>query len=211
MAKNEVATLMAEDANRPASPDRLEKLRVAVRELRDTEQERADLAARSAELGTKLHELRTKTIVDLFDQAKVTSIKLPAEGNNPEYEVGVGWHYHANIGSPSDPKVEDYAATVAYIKKTDPDLLKTTYEVSFGLGESKKMKEFEAAMKKMKIDYSSSFGVPWNTLTAWVKAQYESKKTLPLKLLNATVERTAKVVNKRKSTSVPKSTAKKGK
>ena len=215
MKQNAVASLMAEDAKKPPPKDKLDKLRQAVRELRDIEFERTKAQERLAELGTQVHEMKTKTIVDLFDQAKVTHIGIEAEGNLPAYELGVGWHYHANIGSPVDPKVEDYAATIAWIRKTDPDLLKTTFTIGFGLRDGKKMKAFETMLKKQKIGYSTSFGVPWNTLTAWLKEQIEvKKKSPPLKLLGATVERTAKLLNQkanRADRATPKSTARKGK
>jgi hypothetical protein len=215
MKPNAVATLMAEDAKKPPPADKLEKLRQAVRTLRDVEFQRVTLNERLAELGTQVHELKTKTIVDLFDQAKVDNIGIPAEGNLPGYDIGVGWHYKANIGTPSDPKVEDFDKSISYIRKTDPDLLKTTFTIDFGLKDGKKMKAFEAMLKKQKISYSTSFGVPWNTLTAWLREQIEvKKKSPPLKLLGATVERTAKLLTPRANKAdraTPKSNRGKGK
>jgi hypothetical protein len=209
MAKNEVATLMLAEAKKPPPADRLEKLQAAVRELRDVEAERKSLEERQAELGKKVHELKTKTIIDLFDMAKVDTIGVPEEGNLPRYDMEVGWHYHANLSNSTDE-----AEAIKWLKAKDPDLLKTTFLISFGLGEGKKMKEFEAYLKKQKLGYSTSFGVPWNTLTAWVRGQYESKKTVPLKLLGATVERTAKLIKPRASRtdkSAPKSSTRKAK
>lgn len=209
MSKDEVATLMVAEAKRPPAPDRLEKLQAAVRELRNVEMERKSLEERQAELGKRVHELKTKTIIDLFDQARVDTIGVPEEGNLPRYDMEVGWHYHANLSNSTDE-----AEALKWLRAKDPDLLKTTFTISFGLGEGKKMAEFEKLLKKQKIGYSTSFGVPWNTLTAWVKGQYESKKTVPLKLLGATVERTAKLVKPRSSRTnkaAPKSTARKGK
>lgn len=203
MKSNPVAMLMAEDAKNPVPvpQDRLDKLRAAVRELRAIEFERKSLTERNAELGTKLHELKTNTLVALFDDARVDSIGIPAEGNLPGYDIGVEWHYKANIGSAAEPKVENYAESIKYIQSLDPDLLKTTFTIDFGLKEGKKMKAFEALLKKQKLSYSTSFGVPWNTLTAWVKEKLEVKKmkNLKLKLLGATVERTAKLIKPKAS------------
>ena len=207
--KNEVAELMLAEERRPPSPDRLTKLQNAVRELRDAELQRKALEERQAELGTRVRELKTRTIVDLFDEAKVDTIGVPAEGNLPRYDMEVGWHYHANLSNS-----EDIDAAIKWLREHEPDMLKTTFEVSFGLRDGKKMLEFEKYLKKMKYDYSSSFGVPWNTLTAWVKGQYESRKTVPLKLLGAVVERTAKLVKPRASKvdkAAPKSATRRGK
>jgi hypothetical protein len=63
MSKNAaMLALMTEDAKTPASPDKLDKLRAAVRTLRDKEQQRVDLMARHAELGVEIYEIKTKTI-----------------------------------------------------------------------------------------------------------------------------------------------------
>jgi hypothetical protein len=195
MKSNAVAAMMAEDAAKPPPKDRLEKLRDAVRELREVEFQRKSLEERQAELGTRMYELKTKTIVELFDLAKVTSIGVPAEGNLPAYELEVGWDYKANL---SNVPEEELPKSIAWIRKTDPDLLKTTFTIDFGLKEGKKMKAFEAMLKKQKISYSTKFGVPWNTLTAWLKQQIEVKRASPpLKLLGATVERTAKLVKEK--------------
>jgi hypothetical protein len=78
--------------------------------------------------------------------------------------------------------------------------VKRTYTIVFGKGEEKRATAFEAALKKLKVDYGSAFGVPWNSLTAFVREQTErfdrlpppeqtNDKRLPLDLLGATVGR----------------------
>lgn len=202
-----VLALMREDAAKPPSEDKLDELRNAVRELRVLEAQRDSIAQDLADKGKKIFEMKTKTLVDLFDEAKVDNVGIPAEGNFPAYNIEVGTHYKANIGTPSEPKVDDYMKAIDYIKKHEPDMIKTTYKVEFGLGEEKKRKAFESLLKKNKIEYSSSFGVPWNTLTSWVKEQIEVlKKSPPLKLLGATVERSAQLI-KPKATNAKKAAA----
>jgi hypothetical protein len=201
-----VLALMREDAAKPPPEDKLDKLRSKVAELRVLDAERAGIEERLAENGKKIFEMKTKTLVDLFDEAKVDNIGIPAEGNYPAYNVEVGTIIKANIGTPAEPKVDDFMKSIDYIKKHEPDMVKTTYTVSFGLGEEKKRKSFESLLKKNKIEFSSSFGVPWNTLTSWVKGQLGAKKSPPLKLLGATVERTAQLI-KPKATSAKKAAA----
>jgi transposase-like protein len=192
---SEALALMRAASAKPAAPDKLDRLREKLKELRDIEMQRASLDERNAQLGQRVFEIKTKELVDLFDAAKVDNVGIPEEGNLPAYNMEIGWIYKANIGTPDDPKVDDYGAAITYIRKTEPDMIKTTYTVAFGLREDKRRKAFEALLKKNKFEYSSSFGVPWNTLTAWVKEQIEvHKKSPPLKLLGATVERTAKLI-----------------
>lgn len=201
-----VLALMREDAAKPPPADKLDKLREKVSELRRLEFERASIEERLKENGKLVFEMKTKTLVDLFDLAKVDNIGIPAEGNYPAYNVEVGTIVKANIGTPAEPKVDDYMKAIDYIKKHEPDMVKTTYKIEFGLGEEKKRKAFESLLKKSKVEFSSSFGVPWNTLTSWVKGQLEAKKSPPLKLLGATVERTAQLI-KPKATSAKKAAA----
>lgn len=216
-AGEDVLALMRASATKPASADKLDRLRVKIAELRDLEFERTKLSERNAELGKRVYEIQTKELVDLFDQAKVDNVGIPEEGNLPAYNMEVGWNYKANIGTPAEPKVDDFNAAIAYIKKHEPDMVKTTYTIEFGLGEEKNRRVFESLLKKTKIEYSSSFGVPWNTLTAWVREQIEvHKKSPPLKLLGATVERTARLIKPKatrakKAVSDARSTTKKGK
>lgn len=205
-----VAELMRADAQRPPPADKLDKLRTAIAKLRDIDFEREKLSNRSSELGKEIFELKSNTIVALFDEAKVEKITIPAEGNLPAYEMRVGWFYKANL---SNVAPEDLPKSIAYIKKVEPDLLKTTYEVHFGLNDDKRRKVFEKILKKGRYDYSENFGVPWNTLTAWLREQIEvKKKSPPLKLLGATVDRMAEIVKQRKArTGEAKATTSKGK
>lgn len=213
---NAVLALMREDAAKPPPTDRLERLRKEIAHLRGLELEVASLDEQKAKKNMEIYEIKSRKLVDMFDAAKVDNVGIPEEGNLPAYNMEVGWIYKANIGTPDDPKVDDYGKAIAYIRKHEPDMLKTTYVVEFGLHEDKKRKAFEALLKKNKFDYSSSFGVPWNTLTAWVKEQIEvHKKSPPLKLLGATVERVAKLIKPKadrakKAAKDAKSTPKKG-
>lgn len=209
-AKDSVLALMEEDALKPPPADKVEAVRLKMARVREIELERADLAEKSAKLGTELFEIKTKELVELFDSAKIEKLGIPADGNMPAYEMIVAWHYKANL-----KESDDYPKAIAWIKKTDPDLLKTTYEVHFGMNEDKKRKAFDAFLKKNKIEHTEEFGVPWNTLTAWLKERLRAPKPkpTPLKLLGATVERVADVVKQRKSRTEPKTktTATKGK
>jgi hypothetical protein len=199
-ASSAVLEMMREDSQKPPPKDKLDRLRQGVAELRKLEKQREKLEEDLAVNGTMINEMKTKTLVDLFDQAKVDNIGISGEGNEPPYETVVGWYYKANIGTPADPKVENYNKSIQYIQKQDPDLLKTTFEVQFGLKDTKRRQEFEKLLTSKKFSYSSSFGVPWNTLTAWLKNQIEVKKKSPrLDLLGATVERRVQVVRQKET------------
>lgn len=193
MAKDSVLALMREDAAKPPSEDKLDLIRKKIKELRDLDMEVAQLEEKKVEKNKRIYEIKANELVALFDQAKVDNIGIPEEGNLPAYNMEVGWHIKAHIGSAAEPKVDDYMKSIEYIKKHEPNIIKTTYTISFGLGEEKKRKEFEELLIKKKIAYSSNFGVPWNSLTAWLKNQLEAKKSPNLKLIGGTVERIAQM------------------
>jgi hypothetical protein len=195
---NELLDMMQQDAASATVPqDKLDKLRKCVQDMRVLDVQITDLESQATELNKKLYAIRSKELVDLFDETGVNHIGLPAEGNYPAYDVELKQIVRANIGTAVDPKVEDYSAAIKYITATEPDMLKSVYTIAFGKGEDKKRKAFEVLLRKAKVDYSSTFGVPHQTLTAWVKQQLNNKKHVPLKLINATVERIATVIKPR--------------
>lgn len=185
---------MKQDADRPVPKDRLEAIRRKVAEMRDLEADTAALSERIAKNGKRLKELRDKEIVDLLDAAKLKGFTVAAEGNSPAYEVEIAPYYHANIPEETAEKAYEWLR-----KKNHGDIIKAQYTIAFGRGQQKQQKTFETLLRKNKIDFDYKYGVPWNTLTAFVKEQIEERKAaLPLKLLGATVGRVAKVVKQKK-------------
>lgn len=191
---DDLTRMMAEDAKRLASnPDKLDKVRDGIRQLRDYEAESQTLQERLSDLSGKINEFKNKTLVDLFDEAQISSLGIEGDGNMPPYEIEIKPYYKANIPA------ENEAKAFAWLEKNKHgDMIKGTYTVSFGRGEEKQRKKFEALLKKGGYEYSYKFGVPWNTLTAFVKEQIEVyNRTPPLKLLGATVGRVASLVKKK--------------
>jgi hypothetical protein len=99
-ASSEVLEMMRDDAKRPPPPDKLDKLRKGVADLRSMELERKDLEEKLARNGENIHRMKTVELVALFDQAKVDNVGIPAEGNLPPYTMEVGWHYKAKKSPP---------------------------------------------------------------------------------------------------------------
>lgn len=185
-----------DDTQRPTE-DKLDKAKKLVRECRDLETANAEYAEKMKSNSERINVLKTKELVDMFDEVGINHLGLDAEGNMPPYEIEIKPYYHANIKIEDNP---DAPKAFAYLRKQgEGDMIKTTYTVAFGMGEAKKQKAFESLLKKAKVEYDAKFGVPWNTLTAWLKRQVEvEKKTPPLQLLGATVGRRADVKKSKK-------------
>lgn len=166
------------DAAQEAGPDRLQHCKTKVRELRDHVAELEDLEAKVKEKKATILEIRRKELVDLLDKAGIPSLTLAAEGNSPEFTVSTKTIYHANIPE------ENKDAAYRWLKEHDQDyMIKTIFSISFGLDEAKECAAFEKKLAKITGDYERKQAVPWNTLTAWVKEEFEAGRKLSAKVM----------------------------
>lgn len=187
---------MQADAARPASADKVEVARKKATELRDLEKTKADLEEQVKETNKAIEKIKWQELPDLLLDAKLDSITVAAEGNHPAFVVEVGDHYHANIPA------ENAGRAYAYLEKQGmEDMIKTTFTVSFGLGEAKDCAKFQKALEKTGEPYEKKQSVPWNTLTAWIKGEFKAGRPLSEKvmgLLGATVKRVANIKTPKK-------------
>lgn len=167
----------------PASDDTLERLRAAARTVRDLRRTAEDLTERLRETNAAVLDWEQRRLPDMFVEAGVDSVGLPAEGNLPAYDAALKPYYHANI------PVDQQDAAFAWLDKAGHgDMVRYVITVSLGKGEDATAKKVMAGLDKAGVSYETKRGVPWNTLTAFVREQVEKYKTTPpLALLGATV------------------------
>jgi len=178
-----LAAAVRATAQQPIPEDQLRRVRDMVRRARDLELEVQDLQAKAAEKGKELTKLKTADLPDIFNEVGIPFIGLDAEGNMPAYEARRKSYYHANI--PEERKDEAFAWLV---QEGHEDMIKTQISIALGRGQVKMAKAVRAAMDKLGAEYEEKLGVPWNTLTAFVREQIEKYQvTPPLDLLGATV------------------------
>lgn len=182
-----LANRMADAAQREPPKDKITKVKETIAKLRDYEFENQSLQERIAANSEKIKEIKEDTLVSMFDEVGITNMGIEADGNLPPYDIEIKPYYHANV-----PEANQEKAFAWLEKNKHGDMIKGTYTVSFGRGEEKQRKSFQSYLEKSGFDYSYKFGVPWNTLTAFVREQIETyKREPPLKLLGATVGRVA--------------------
>jgi hypothetical protein len=187
---------MAVDSSKPASEDKLEACRTKLVTLRDKQREKQDLEERIKVLNTAILEITQRELVDLMQDAKIDKLGLPATGNWPAFDVELDDYYHAVI-----PKENEQLAYKHLEKVGMEDLIKTTFTISFGLGEGKRCQAFLKKLEKLKEPFDVKQGVPWNSLTAYIKGEYKAGRPLTEKvkgLLGATVGRIVKVKPQKK-------------
>lgn len=185
--KPEVAAAMR---RQPVSETTLESLREEVRKHRDLLLQVQDAEARLKDLKSQLYELESKRLPDLFLQAGVDSVGLPAEGNLPAYDAALKPYYHANIPA------ENRAAAFKWLNDNGfGDIVKTIFKIEFGLGESAPTQKLENQLDALGVAYSKDMNVPWPTLTAWLKERLHKRDTdlPPLDLFGATVGNVVKL------------------
>lgn len=178
------AIASALEESKPETPqDKLDAIRDKVRKARDLELEIAELNARVKEKSDELNVIKAKELVDLFSEVGMDHFGLEAEGNNPAYDAERKPYYHANIPEDKAP-----AAFKWLDDEGHGDIIRTTITIAFGKDERKKAQRVEKSLEKAGIGYNTKLGVPWNTLTAFVKERIEKyEEDLPLSILGATV------------------------
>lgn len=156
-----------------ASPDKLDRLREVVREVRDRRAEVADLQERIDAHEKRLNHLLTKELVDMFTEAQVPEIVLGAEHNWPAYRATKVPYYKANISSEwdEDRQLKGFAELE---KHGGEALVRTlvTVDLPRGKGQRAKARKLRQWLAKNGFDSSERLSVPWNTLTAWLREQY---------------------------------------
>lgn len=187
---------MTNDSNNKPTPDRLDACKTKLRELRSIRFERAALEERLKEVKARELELTQRELVDVLQETGINSLGLDPEGNMPKIDIELDDYFHANI--PDDNKESAYK----WLHKQGlGDMIKTTITMSFGLGEAKQCASYLKKLDKLGEPYDVKQGVPWNTLTAYVKGEFKAKRPITQKVLDmlgATVGRVAKVIEPKK-------------
>lgn len=173
----------------PVSEDKLEKVRDRVREARDLDVKIAQYAQEAAGAGERKNAILFNELPEMFDEVKITSLGLDAEGDLPAYHTELKDFYKASI-----PKDKEEPAFKWLEKNKHGDMIKTVITIELGRGDRATAKLVEDFLKKQKVGYTRKLAVPWNTLTAFVKEQTEKQIALPLDLLGATIGRVVKLI-----------------
>jgi len=163
--------------------DKLEALRLVVRAHRDLQKRIADLEEQLSEAKKTRYKMEMRELPEMFYEVGVDRIGIPEEGNHPAYDAVLQPYYHANI--PADQRDQAFEWLQ---EKGHGDLIKTVVKVELGLRQREVARKVESMLEKLGVDYSRDLGVPWNTLTAWLKEQIEKHQEIPpLTMLGATV------------------------
>jgi hypothetical protein len=178
-----------------ASSDKLTDIRAQVARARDLQLEIENYDDLIKQTKEELRRVLRDELPEMFSSAGVTTIEIGPEGNHPGFRAELKPYIHANV--PADNAEEAYAWLEA---NGHGDIIKHTVTASFGLGEEERAKSLMLLLDTTEVAYEVKKGVPWNTLTAFIKEQTKAgDTTIPLGLLGADV---GMVVNLKERTNV---------
>ena len=175
-----------------SSTDKLERVRNAVRQLRDLEAQKTELEDELIEIKRKITDLTERELVKLFSEAHISSLSLDAEGNLPAIVAEKGTYYSAKI--PEEKELEAFNWLHA---NGHGDLVKSEIKLTFGMGERDQAEEVEVTLAQKGVDYTSKLQVHPSTLKSFVKHEIEAGHAIPMELLGAYAGETVKIKAKK--------------
>jgi hypothetical protein len=152
----------------------LDTLREACRAYLAKRQELEDATARRDALARELNDLTNSVLPEMFYEAHVDRVGLPAEGNRSAYDVSLKPFYRANIAADwPDEKRSAGFATLAELGLKD--LIKYTVTIRFAPGDIL-INPVQEWLDFNQIEYETDLAVAWNTLSAALKGLCQNNK-----------------------------------
>ena len=168
------------------------KLREGAANLIKLDQEIRFLEEQVEKKKKRLNEIKTKDLPELFDLCFMDSIGVP----ELNADVKLDFRYHANIKV--DWPDEEREAAFDYLENNNGEgIVSVVLSIAFDRGEIDMAMETVEYLQRWNrfgnrpIDIKK--GVPWNTLTAWFKREWEAGRKLDLNKIGATIMREAQV------------------
>jgi len=160
-----------EDGRIMDRPDKLETLTQKMREARDLKFEIKELEDRLALFRKKYFYIIQTELVDLMNEVSQNFLCLPKEGNYQQFEFRLKPYYKANI---NNDDIENSTLAYSFLEEEKEDaIIKRTVTAVLGKDSKEKQEQIEDLLIDMNIDYDLHFGVPWNTLTSWLKERHK--------------------------------------
>lgn len=165
---SELVALMSETEVGP-SQDKLDRLTEKMREARDLKAEIVELEERVKSRKKVFNDITQRDLPDMMNETSQGFLRLEAEGNHPAFTFNLLPFYKANISNEEDN------APLAYQWLDDHgegDIIKRTVTASLGRDSEALQQKLLEFLNENGVDADVKFGVPWNTLTAWLKERH---------------------------------------
>jgi hypothetical protein len=161
-------TLMtSEEDNTPQ--DKLDKITRKMREARDLRLDISELENKLKDAKTSYNLLVQRELPDLMNEVRQNHLELKAEGNHGAISFRLKPYYKANISN-DDPNCD-----LAYQwleEHGEGDIIRRSITANLGKESEELQVQILEILESLGIEPETKFGVPWNTLTAWLKDRH---------------------------------------
>lgn len=164
--------------------DKLDRVETAVRGLRDKERELADLEERVKQVRGEISDMKHRVLPELFYEAHVDRVGLPAEGNRPAVDAVMRKEYKAAI--PANWPLEKKQTAYRTLDELElGDLQKITYTIPFEAGQRSRAEEFGAYLTMKNYHFNVARSVHHASLTSALREVCEKGNVPSLSQLEA--------------------------
>jgi hypothetical protein len=166
----------------PEKPTDLNIIRKKAVELRDLQLQKADLENQVKEIGAKIQHVERHELIDMFDNAGISSISVDASGNYPAFVAERSTVYGGKI--PDEKRLE---ALQWFEQAGHGDLVKSVISIQFGMQEHEERLRVMKLLAENNVQYYTNESVHHMTLKAFVKHEIQKGHVIPMDLLGAYV------------------------
>lgn len=166
----------------PHRPTDIDAIRRKAAELRDFYLEKEYLENQLKALGEKITHTERHELIDMFNEAQITSVTVEAKGNYPAFVAERETVYGAKI--PDDKRME----ALQWFEQTGHgDLVKSIIVIQFGMQEHEERLRVMKLLSDNNVEYSTNESIHHMTLKAFVKRELTKNHVIPMDLLGAYV------------------------
>jgi hypothetical protein len=181
MSEQEVLNAMAEESA-PSKTTDLDTIRQKAVELRDFYLEKTYLENQLKALSDKIVHTERHELIDMFNEAQITSVTVEAKGNYPAFIAERETVYGAKI--PDERRME---ALEWFDQQGHGDLVKSVITIQFGMQEHERRLAVMKLLDAAGVEYYTNESVHHMTLKAFVKRELTKNRVIPMDLLGAYV------------------------
>lgn len=165
----ELVNLMSRSELPAPGQDKLDKITEKMREARDLKQACQDIEDQLKETKRQFLLLTQVELPDLMNEISQGFLRLEAEGNHPPFTFNLKPFYKANIQNESESAPEAYQWLEQH---GEGDIIKRTVTACLGRDSEQLQQELLEFLHSRKVECDTKLGIPWNTLTAWLKERH---------------------------------------
>jgi len=177
MSEQEILDSVAADPLPPKEVN-LSEIRDKAKELRDHYLEKTYLEEQLKALGSKIQHVERHELIDMFDNAGISSITVDADGNHPPFIAKRATVYGGKI--PEERRIE---ALNWFESAGHGDLVKSVITIQYGMHEHAERLRVMKLLSDNHVEYYTNESVHHSTLKAFIRTEIQQGHIIPMDLL----------------------------